>query len=71
MEASDQPYDSFVFPSPPAHQEVVDSLKTTNEARDNAHVPELTPVEEMPEVTVKKYPGRSRNKPSYHGFEGL
>ena len=69
-EALDQPYDSFVFPSPPIHQEVADALPTTDESREDAHVPEQTPVEEMPEVTAKKYPGRSRNKPSYFGFEG-
>ena len=28
--ALDQPYDSFVFPSPPVHQEVADSLPTTD-----------------------------------------
>ena len=54
----------------PVYQEVADSSKTTNESRDDAHVPEPTPVQEMPEVTAKKYPGRSRNKPSYLGFEG-
>ena len=52
-EASDQPYDSFVFPSPPVHQEVPDSLPTTDESRDDARVPKPTPVEEKPEVTAK------------------
>ena len=66
-EALDQPYDSFVFPSP---QEVTDSLPTAYESRDDAHVPEPTPIEEMPEVTVKTCSGRSQNKSSYFGFEG-
>ena len=70
MEALDQPYDSFVFHSPPIHQEVADALPTTDESREDANVPEQTPVEEMPQVTAKKYPGRSRKKPSYFGFEG-
>ena len=65
MEALDQPYDSFVFPSPPVHQEVADSLPSADESRDDAHVPEPTPVDEMPEVMTKTYPGRSQNKPSY------
>ena len=49
-QALDQPYDSFGFPSPPVHQEVADTLPTTDESRDDAHVPKPTPVEEMPEV---------------------
>ena len=66
----DKSYDSFVFPSPPFHQEVADPLPTTDESRDDAHVPEPTPVKETPEVTAKKYPRRSRNKPSCFGFKG-
>ena len=52
-ETLDKPYDSFVFPSPPTHQEVADSLPTTDESKDYANVPKLTPVKEMPEVTAK------------------